>query len=432
MSHLSVTDMLYSSIIIFLVLWIVKLRHENSGREAIEQELTLTKEKFRSLFEHAPIFVDAFDKNGKFTLWNRECEKVFGWTIEELNSAGNPVALFYPKQEDQQRMLDGLHKTGDYTFQEWRPLIKSGEQLITMWAVIPLPNEENLAIGYDITAQRKAQSELKDKAEQLSEAKEKLTKLNNSLEERVAMEIEKNRQHQKLMIQQSRHAQMGEIISMIAHQWRHPLNNLSLIIQDTVFQYRMNRFDDKVMARLDAESSKQIRQMSTTITDFRNFFKPEKDDVQFHVADALHQAVDIVKPVLDANGITLTTVFQENLQMLGYPTELGQSIVNLLSNAKDALVENNSDNRSVTLSLYAHENTIVIVVKDNAGGVPKEIIEKIFDPYFSTKSDKHGTGLGLYITKIIVEDHMKGTFSVMNDETGAVFTLSIPQHASVA
>ena len=87
-----------------------------------------------------------------------------------------------------------------------------GEQLITMWAVIPLPNEENLAIGYDITAQRKAQSELKDKAEQLSEAKEKLTKLNNSLEERVAMEIEKNRQHQKLMIQQSRHAQMGEII----------------------------------------------------------------------------------------------------------------------------------------------------------------------------------------------------------------------------
>lgn len=427
MNYFYTIEIISFVVIVICVFWIFNLRKERDRRKELELKLKHNEEKFRSLFEYSPIFVDAFDNNGKFTLWNKECERVFGWTIEELNSCENSIALFYPEKKDQQRMLDGLHKTGDYTFQEWRPLTKSGNQLITMWAVIPLPNEENLAIGYDITQQRKVQSELNEKAEQLKDAKEKLTRLNTSLEERVALEIEKNRQHQKLMIQQSRHAQMGEIISMIAHQWRHPLNNLSLIIQDAVFQYKTNRFSGDVIKRLNTESSKQIKQMSNTITEFRDFFKPDKESVEFDIIHSLNQAVDIIKPLLETHKIELITELQKDIRMFGYPTELGQSIVNLLSNAKDALVENGITNKSIKLSLRSYENKITIVIKDNAGGISKNIIEKIFDPYFSTKTDKHGTGLGLYIAKIIVEDHMKGKLSVSNDKSGAVFVISFIQ-----
>ena len=164
--------------------------------------------------------------------------------------------------------------------------------------------------------------------------------------------------------------------------------------------------------------------MSNTITGFKDFFKPDKNAVEFLVSQSINQAVEIIEPMLEVNAIKLIIETQADALIIGYPTELGQSIVNILSNAKDALMENEIEDKSIRLLLRAHDDEISIVIRDNAGGIADNIVEKIFDPYFSTKSEQHGTGLGLYITKIIVEEHMKGKLSVYNHDSGAVFSIT--------
>ncbi|MFT5835822.1 MAG: signal transduction histidine kinase [Sulfurimonas sp.] len=273
---------------------------------------------------------------------------------------------------------------------------------------------------------QKAHKSTQNALQQLNETKNKLAQLNNSLEERVEIEVEKNKQHQKMMILQSRHAQMGEILSMIAHQWRHPLNNLSLIIQNSIFKYGVNKLDDDAISKLDIDSSTQIRQMSNTIKEFRSFFQPDNISVKYDINRSIVDALSIVKPMLDAENIDINIETQDNILVVGFPTELGQAIVNILTNSMDALVERNVIKKSIKLSLILICNEVVINIADNGGGVPLEIVDKIFDPYFSTKMDKNGTGLGLYMTKIIVEDHMNGKLSVSNSDNGLVVRIVIP------
>jgi signal transduction histidine kinase len=255
-----------------------------------------------------------------------------------------------------------------------------------------------------------------------------IAQLNSSLEEKVKLEVEKNKQQQKMMIQQSRHAQMGEVLSMIAHQWRHPLNNLSLIIQNAVFKYSVNKLDDDGISKLDIESSAQIRQMSNTIKEFRRFFLPDNVSVKYDINSSINDAISITKPLLDAKNISLTLDTQENINIVGFPTELGQAIANIITNSKDALMEKEMSNKSIKLSLTLIDNEAKITIEDNGGGVPLEILEKIFDPYFSTKMEKNGTGLGLYMTKIIVEDHMRGKLNVANSNNGFVVEIVLPRY----
>ncbi len=254
-----------------------------------------------------------------------------------------------------------------------------------------------------------------------------IAQLNNSLEERVKIEVEKNKQQQKMMILQSRHAQMGEVLSIVAHQWRQPLNNISLIIQNAVFKYSVNKLDDAGMSRLDIESSAQIRQMSNTIKEFRRFFLPDNVSVKYDINSSINDAISITKPMLDAQNISLSLDTQENINVVGFPTELGQAIVNIITNSKDALIEKKIVHKSIKLSLALVNNDAVITIEDNGGGVPLNILDKIFDPYFSTKMEKNGTGLGLYMTKIIVEDHMHGKVNIANSKNGFVVQIVIPQ-----
>ena len=266
-------------------------------------------------------------------------------------------------------------------------------------------------------------SRLKKEIQKTKLLQTELKELNDTLEERIKEEVEKNKKHQIIMMQQSRHAQMGEMISMIAHQWRHPLNSLSLIIQNTIFKYKMGKLDDDLIIKFDKDSSKQIKQMSNTISDFRNFFKPEKQSTEFNISDSIYHAINIVDTILKSENINLELNINKKLKLNGYPSELGQVIVNILTNAKDALVSKNINNKTIKLSLSSINKKIIISIKDNAGGIDKEIIDKIFDPYFSTKYEKNGTGLGLYMSKIIIEDHMKGTLTVQNNTDGVEFEI---------
>ena len=225
------------------------------------------------------------------------------------------------------------------------------------------------------------------------------------------------------MIQQNRFAQMGEMISMIAHQWRQPLNNLSLIFQTFIFKYQMQKLDDETLKQLAQESKNQIDFMSGTIDDFRDFFKPSREKSEFLLDEVIRESVDIIKPVLKKEGISIILSLDEKIRLFLYASELKQVLINILNNAKDALNESDKEEKQIKVSTIQESDHVKIKISDNAGGVPDEIIDRIFDPYFSTKTDKNGTGIGLYMSKKIVEEYLEGTLSVVNENNGAIFKI---------
>jgi len=260
---------------------------------------------------------------------------------------------------------------------------------------------------------------------ELKEAQYALQALNGNLEIQMQNHIEKNRQQEIMLFQQSRHAQMGEMISMIAHQWRQPLNVLSLLTQNIVFKYKLQKLDDRVMDDFKEDSMRQILQMSKTIDDFRDFFKPDKSVKVFDIKQQLTHAVEMVKPIVAAHGIELSFQGEDGLKVESFPNEFGQCVINILNNAKDVLLESCGDQskKIEVIAKRGENNSVVVTIEDNGGGIETYVMPHIFEPYFSTKGVKHGTGLGLYMSKIIVEEHMHGRISVTNGDEGARFEI---------
>lgn len=269
--------------------------------------------------------------------------------------------------------------------------------------------------------------QLKQHNYKLRKIKNELRELNQTLEERIQSEVEKNKNHQLIMLDQSRLAQMGQTINMIAHQWRQPLNNLALINQVLVLRYNKYGLNDEMIQEFKNDSTTQIETMSNTINDFKDFFKPDRERVEFDPKTVIKQALRLMKPIFTSNNIEIYIEYRENSKLIAYPNELGQSIINIFNNAKDAFVENNSDQkRKINLTLCTRQHNVVITIEDNAGGIEPDIINHIFDPYFSTKTTQTNSGLGLYMSKMIIEEHMDGQLSVANTKEGTIFTITLP------
>jgi signal transduction histidine kinase len=247
------------------------------------------------------------------------------------------------------------------------------------------------------------------------------------LEGIVLKEQDKNREQEILLLKQSRLAQMGEMIAMIAHQWRQPLNNLSLSNQLLISKYNKGKLNDNTMEMFKKNSKKQITHMSKTIDDFRNFFKPEQKKQEFNVNGVINDLMHITDGIYDMHNIKLTFTEEEQFFSNGYPNELGQAILNIINNAKDALLETENSEKFIKISLKHREENILISIEDNAGGIPQNIADKIFDPYFSTKESKNGTGLGLYMTKMIIIDKLNGEITFSNTEDGVRFEILIKE-----
>ncbi len=246
-----------------------------------------------------------------------------------------------------------------------------------------------------------------------------------ALAQRVTEETRKNREQQLLMLHQSRFAQMGELIAMIAHQWRQPLNNLSLLNQLLVLKYEQKRLKEENVAQFKNESKKLIEFMSTTIDDFRNFFKPEAQKSEFVLNETVENIFQMIEEIYRREKITLYFSAQKEYRLTGYKNALSQAILNILNNARDALIEKEASDRKIWIEITAEEEEIVLTIQDNGGGIPHEIISRIFDPYFSTKAEKNGTGLGLYMSRIIIEEQLRGSIDVTNSEKGARFTITL-------
>jgi signal transduction histidine kinase len=175
-----------------------------------------------------------------------------------------------------------------------------------------------------------------------------------------------------------------------------------------------------------------IKQMSKTIDDFRDFFKNDKKMQMCALIDVVHQAQDIIEPTLASRHINLKINAQSEQPVPCLRNELSQVILNLIANAMDALVLNHIEHGEITITIEEHPNRACMIIDDNAGGIPEEIIEKIFEPYFTTKSNSNGTGIGLYMSKSIIEEHMSGKLEVYNTLSGASFKITLPTDIKIS
>ena len=256
------------------------------------------------------------------------------------------------------------------------------------------------------------------------QAKEaKLQNLNKTLASKVEAGVEEGKRKDKAMLQQSKLARMGAMISMIAHQWRQPLTELSGILMELETATRFKKVNDEHILNSIERSDKTIEFMSNTIDDFRNLYKPDKKKENFYVVDSCKKAINLISAALDDGGIELDLDVKKDREIYGYPTEYSQVILNLLTNARDILVEKKIKNPKITISIDSMGVLSIVKLRDNAGGIKEENFDLIFDPYFSTKDSSKGTGLGLYISKLIIERNMGGELSVTNDDEGAVFKI---------
>ena len=261
------------------------------------------------------------------------------------------------------------------------------------------------------------------------EAEEALTVLNRELLDRVKAEVEKNREKDFVLSRQARFAVMGEMISNIAHQWRQPLSALAIAIQDAKMASKYGEADEKYFEYFEETTMRLIKYMSSTIDDFRNFFRPNKEKTAFLLCESIDQAKALVKETLSSLGIKLNTEIDKGITIDGYPGEFSQVILNLIANAKDAFGASDIEEKHIDVAAKSYDSFVEITVKDNAGGIDEHIFERIFEPYFTTKHQAQGTGLGLYMAKMIIEQSMNGSIWVKNVDGGALFTIRIPHEA---
>jgi signal transduction histidine kinase len=237
--------------------------------------------------------------------------------------------------------------------------------------------------------------------------------------------LEQLKEKEEFLFQKSKMADMGEMIGNIAHQWRQPL-----AINNTIISILKEKSQREILANSELmtklkEMENNIQYMSKTIDDFMRFYHPEKKKTKFSVSDVVEHSLTIMRPTLQKVGIVLNFESCDNSYINGYMNEYTQVVVSILTNAKDVLIHRKIEDASIDMLLSKENDHVILTISDNAGGIDKEHIHKIFDPYFTTKHKSMGTGLGLYISKMIIEKNMGGTVSVQNTQKGAAFSITM-------
>ncbi|MDY0051671.1 MAG: ATP-binding protein [Aliarcobacter sp.] len=254
-----------------------------------------------------------------------------------------------------------------------------------------------------------------------------LEKLNKTLDNKIKEEIGKRIQQESILIQQSRLAATGEMIGNIAHQWRQPLSLITTCASGIKLEKEFGiSTEDTELEKLNTiiQSSNYL---SKTIDDFRNFFKPNKEKKYFSIEEMTEQSIRLVNASFNFHFIKINKNYNQIQKVYGFPNEFSQAILNILSNAKDALSEKNIESPFINIEIYENEEYGFLGIEDNAQGISEDILTKIFDPYFTTKHKTQGTGIGLYMSKMIIEKNMNGSLTVENTKNGAKFIFVIPK-----
>lgn len=261
------------------------------------------------------------------------------------------------------------------------------------------------------------QNEVQEKTQMLEE-------MNEGLELRIKVEVSKRIEQEELLLRQARMASMGEMIDAIAHQWRQPLMNINAVMMNLDRGIETDRDKEELKEKV-LEVFALTSHMSHTIEDFRNLLKVEKEKGEFSLTEVINNVLTLLNNNL--RDIEVSVDMEENIFVESYKSEFSQVIITLLSNASEVLHIKNIITKKIGIKVEQVKDEVYVHIEDNAGGIESKNLSKIFDPYFTTKKQNGGTGLGLYIAKIIIEHNMKGKLEVYNTEKGALFTIRVPK-----
>lgn len=290
-------------------------------------------------------------------------------------------------------------------------------------------NDEQYLREYSRIVAAKLEEKVHELEEALAlraEAEEQLRRLNAGLEQRVAQEVEKNLEKDRIVAHQARLAAMGEMLSNIAHQWRQPLNNASLIVQNLQVEFEDGVLTADSCREYVEECVQSLVYLSRTIGNFHEFFQPDSSRESFDPYQTARKAVSLVREELESRGITFMLVDEYNSTVIGYKKEFAQVLLNIIQNAKEAILSRQPADPRMEIVCSQRGDMGLVTVRDNGGGIPAEIMDKIFDPYFTTKFKSQGTGMGLYISKMIIEKHMGGRITVNSNAAGTEVTIELP------
>lgn len=392
-----------------------------SERKQMEESLRRSEDRYRSLVEMSPdaLFINL--KN-RVVYVNPAALRLFGASSSDQLVGKTPFDLIHPQYHAIIRERIAHQLAG-----ESAPLIEEkivrldGAAVDVEVAAAPFMTDEGMAIQVilrDITERKRAEEALLDRRKQLEE-------LNRTLERRVDEETRKNREKDFMLIQQSRQAEMGEMLNIIAHQWRQPLNTVGLYAQLLMESSRHGGLDGDYLDETVKNILNLLKHMSQTIDDFRNFLRPGREKKSFSIMATIAGMYALIADSFKAHGIQVVIEGDDQLAVTGYPNEYAQVVMNILNNARDALAERHTDEPRIGIRVGLEGDRSVVTISDNAGGIEEELLDRIFEPYFTTRDGSSGTGLGLYMARAIIVKNMHGCLSVRNTGDGAEFRIEV-------
>lgn len=370
-------------------------------RIELESELISSKNKFENIFESGSdcIFVIGMDRDAQILEVNHKVELSLGYTREQLIAMSYFQISSHIQSETYQKLIQGAEINAGITFED--ELLGLDNKVIPVEINARIMNNENkkqiVMISRDITMKR-----LFDQ------------------------EMEENKKREALMIYQSRLAAMGEMIGNIAHQWRQPLSGLAMIYNNIIDAYKYDELDESYLEAQGVRHADLVKFMSSTIDDFRFFFDPKTEKRDFLISSVCDRTLDFLKETIRLNNIEVTVVLENDVLINGLPNQLSQVLFSIIKNAIDAIVQNNVSEKKIILTINGLNGNLTMTIQDSGGGVDEVYVTKLFDAYFTTKDEQTGTGLGLYISKVIIEKNFKGNISAVNKEKGLCITINFP------
>ena len=259
--------------------------------------------------------------------------------------------------------------------------------------------------------------------------------MNKKLAIRIKKELDKHQEKDRILAQQQKMVAMGQMIENIAHQWRQPLSVISTSASGLKLKKQLNILEDEELIKSIDKIVDTAKYLSDTIDDFRYFFKPQKDKTKFSLAKNIEKSLSFLEATLKENSIKVEFDY-EDIDIIAYETELIQVFINIINNSKDAFIEKKIEDRVIFISIKKFPNRILIEIKDNAGGVEEDILDKVFEPYFTTKHQYNGTGIGLYMSNQIIKTHLNGDIFMKNcsfkykniEQKGVITTIVLPKN----
>ena len=391
---------------------------------AREQERA-AEARYRSIFENAAEGIYQRCPDGRFIDANPALAHMLGYAspAELMTEVIDIQRQLYTDQAYHDELVRQLEANGRVDGFEAQMRRKDGSIMWVSLSMRQVRGSNGKVLFYEGMSEEITQRKMAE--DLLRESERQYRELSEALEQRVMEAVDELRQKDKILILQGRQAVMGEMLSNIAHQWRQPLNLLALQVQDLQMTQKSAVLTEEYVEKSVGNSMRIIREMSRTIDDFRYFFMPDKEKLEFRISEPLARALSLLEGSFKLHGIRVEVDQTGDPAITGYLGEFIQVLLNILINAREALAARNPPNPFIRITLLSKAGRPVVSIADNAGGIPEEIKDRIFEPYFTTKGPEQGTGIGLFMCKTIIEKSMKGVLSVHNTEEGAEFIIEL-------